>query len=92
MANYCISVRLASSCCNRNHLEHICKIKAQVVRGRSYSFRWFDFWQTPIFYCNGVWIGELINGYLRIYPPFKKLISSESQLLSIIAYFNLYPF
>lgn len=91
MANYCISVRLAPSCCSHNYLQRVCKMPPQAVRGRYYSFRWFDFWQSPIFYCNGVWIGELIGGYLRIYPQFKELISSESQLKSIMSCFNLYP-
>lgn len=91
MANYCFSVRLAPSCCSRNHLQLICKFKSQAVRGRYFSFHWSDFLQIPTFHCNGVFIGEIINGYLHIFPQFREIIQSESQLKAIMSYFNLYP-
>ena len=91
MANYSISVRLASCCCDCNYLQHVCRMKAQAFGGRKYEFMWGEFTLTAMLYCNGVCIGEVIKGSISIYPQFKTIIPTESYLRSIIALFNLYP-
>lgn len=91
MANYCISVRLAPSCCNHNYLQRVCKMPPQAVRGRYYSFRWGGVCNIASFLCNGVYVGEIVGSYLHIFPQFKTMFLSESQLKSIMSYFNLYP-
>ena len=92
MANYSISVRLASCCCDCNYLQHVCRMKAQAFGGRKYEFMWSEFALTAMLHCNGVCIGVVSKGSLSIYPQFKTIIPTESCLRSIIALFNLYPF
>lgn len=91
MANYSISVRLASCCCDCNYLQHVCRMKTQVFKGRRYGFVWSEFALTALLHCNGVCIGMVSKGSLLIYPQFKAIIPTESYLCSIIALFNLYP-
>ena len=90
MINYCISVRLASCCCDCNYLQHVCRMKAQAFGGRKYEFVWSEFALTALLHCNGMCIGIVSKGSLSIYPQFKAIIPTESYLRSLIALFNLY--
>lgn len=91
MANFCISVDLVPSCCNRNYLESVCRQRARVFRGRKYEFMWSSVSQTAGLICNGVLVGVVIKGKLGIYPQFSSLGFTDSSLRSLIALFNLYP-
>lgn len=92
MANYCVSVKLAVCCCNCNYLQRVCKIENRIIHGRVYGFCWSDYYGTALLFCNGVCIGEVRHGALGIYPQFKSLIPSVSMLLSLMSYFNLFPY
>lgn len=91
MANFCISISLAPSCCNRNYLESVCRSRARVFRGRKYEFMWSEISSTAGLICNGVTIGVVWKGQLGIYPQFSSLGFTETSLKSLIALFNLYP-
>ena len=91
MANNSLSVHLALCCCDYNYLQQVCRMKAQVFAGRKYEFMWSEHTLTALLYCNGVCIGIVRKNRLEIYPQFQVIVSSRSQLLSIIAMFNLYP-
>lgn len=92
MANYCISIRLASSCCNRNYLENVCSSHVRTFRGRKYEFMWSSVSLTACLICNGVLIGIVWKNQLGIYSQFASLGFTESSLKSLIAMFNLYPY
>ena len=91
MANFCVSIDLAASCCSRNYLESVCRSRVRMFRGRKYEFVWSSVSLTAGLVCNGVCIGVVRKGSLSIYPQFATIIPSISQLHSIIALFNLYP-
>lgn len=91
MANYCFSVKLAACCCTRNYLQHVCKSKKRIIYARSFSFVWSEYSDTALLVCNDVLIGVVDKGNLCVYSQFKPIVSSRSMLLSIMAYFNLYP-
>ena len=91
MISFCISVRLASCCCDCNYLQHVCRMKAQHFVGRKYEFIWSEVYLTAMLHCNDVCIGIVSKGNLLVYPQFKVLVPSESYLRSIMALFNLYP-
>ena len=91
MANYCISIDLAASCCNTNYLQHICSFDAKIYRGRYYTFVWGSRSHIAYLCCNGVRIGEVRKGTLGIYSRFAPLGLSRTFLSSLISLFNLYP-
>lgn len=91
MANFCISIDLATSCCSRNYLESVCKIRAKVFRGRKYEFMWSSVSSTAGLVCNGVLIGVVYKGSLGIYSQFAPLGLNRSSLGSLMSLFNLYP-
>lgn len=91
MANFCISINLAPSCCNRNYLENVCRMKTRVFRGRKYEFMWSSISSTAGLVCNGVLIGVVYKGSLGIYSQFASLGLSRSSLASLMSLFNLYP-
>lgn len=91
MANFCISINLAPGCCNRNYLEHVCRSRARVFRGRKYEFMWSSVSSTAALICNGVLIGVVWKGQLGVYSQFSSLGFTEASLKSLIALFNLYP-
>lgn len=91
MANYYLSIDLAPSCCNRNYLENVCKIRAKMFRGRKYGFAWSSVSSTAGLVCNGVLIGVVDKGRLGIFPQFSALGLTKSTLSSIMAAFHLYP-
>lgn len=91
MANFCISIDLAPSCCNRNYLENVCRTRVHCFRGRKYEFMWDSISSTASLVCNGVLIGVVWKGKLGIYSQFSSLGFTESSLKSLIALFNLYP-
>lgn len=91
MANYCISINLAPSCCSRNYLENVCRSRVRVFRGRKYEFMWSSVSSTAGLVCNGVLIGVVYKGSLGIYSQFSVLGFTKSSLSSLIALFNLYP-
>lgn len=91
MANFCISIDLAPSCCSRNYLESVCNIRARVFRGRKYEFMWSSVSSTAGLVCNGVLIGVVYKGSLGIYSQFAPLGLNKSSLGSLISLFNLYP-
>ena len=91
MANFCISIDLAPSCCNRNYLESVCRYRSHIFRGRKYQFVWLSAASTAGLECNGVLIGIVVKGQLGIYPQFSSLGFTASSLGSLIALFNLYP-
>ena len=92
MANFCISINLAPSCCNRNYLENVCRYRARMFRGRKYEFMWSSISSTAGLVCNGVLIGVVYKGQLGIYSQFSSLGFTNSSLSSLIALFNLYPY
>ena len=91
MANYCVSIGLAPSCCNRNYLENVCRSRVRMFRGRKYEFVWSSVSLTAGLVCNGVLIGVVDKGSLGIYSQFAPLGLSKSSLASLISLFNLYP-
>lgn len=91
MANFCISVSLAPSCCNRNYLEGVCRYRSRIFRGRKFQFVWLSVAGTAGLECNGVLVGIIEKGRLGIYPQFSALGFTGSSLGSLIALFNLYP-
>ena len=91
MANYCLSIDLAASCCNINYLQHICSFDAKLYRGRYYMLVWGSDFRVPYLYCNGVCVGEVCKGTLGIYSQFAPLGLNKSSLASLISLFNLYP-
>lgn len=91
MINYCLSIRLASCCCNSNYLQRVCRMKVRIFQGRKFEFMWSEYALTALFYCNGVCIGIVRKDTLRIHSQFATLIPSRSYLCSVIALFNLYP-
>lgn len=91
MANYCVSIKLAACCCDCNYLQHVCKMKGRVLHGRTFFFCWSDYFNSALLFCNGIYIGEVRQGSLGIFPQFKQIVPSASTLLSIMALFNLYP-
>ena len=91
MANFCISIALAPSCCNRNYLENVARCRARVFRGRKYQFVWLSAASTLGLECNGVLIGIVSKNQLGIYSQFSSLGFTASSLGSLIALFNLYP-
>ena len=91
MANYCVSIELSPSCCNRNYLESVCGIRARSFRGRKYEFMWSSVSLTAGLVCNGVLIGVVDKGCLGIFPQFSKLGFTKSSLSSLMSLFNLYP-
>lgn len=91
MANYCVSIDLAPSCCNRNYLESVCKIRSKMFRGRRYEFAWGSTSSVAGLFCNNVLIGVVDKGSLGIYSQFSALGFTKSSLSSLMALFNLYP-
>ena len=91
MANFCISIELAPSCCSRNYLESVCKIRSKVFRGRRYEFVWGSVSSVAGLFCNDVLIGVVDKGSLGIYSQFAPLGLNRSSLASLISLFNLYP-
>lgn len=91
MANFCVSIDLAPSCCNRNYLESVCRSRVRMFRGRKYEFMWDSISSTAGLVCNGVLIGVVYKGSLGIYSQFAPLGLSRSSLSSLISLFNLYP-
>lgn len=91
MANFCISIALSPSCCNRNYLENVSRYRSRIFRGRKYQFVWLSAASTAGLECNGVLIGIIAKGQLGIYPQFSSLGFTDSSLGSLIALFNLYP-
>ena len=91
MANYCISIELTPSCCSRNYLESVCKIRSKMFRGRRYEFAWSPVSSVAGLFCNDVLIGIVDKGTLGIYSQFAPLGLSKSSLSSLMALFNLYP-
>ena len=91
MANYCLSIALAASCCNTNYLQHICSFDAKLFRGRYYMLVWGSDSRIAYLCCNGVRIGEVHKGTLGIYPQFAPLGLNKSSIASLISLFNLYP-
>lgn len=91
MANFCISIDLAPSCCNRNYLVNVCRTRVRCFRGRKYEFVWGCVSSTASLVCNGVLVGVVWKGKLGIYSQFTSLGFTESSLKSLIALFNLYP-
>lgn len=91
MANYCVSVKLAACCCDCNYLQRVCNMQFRVLHGRAFYFRWSDYFNAALLYCNGIYIGEIRQGSLGIFPQFKLIVPSSSMLHSIMALFNLYP-
>lgn len=91
MANYCVSIVLAASCCNTNYLQHICSFDAKLYRGRYYMLVWGSDSRIAYLCCNGVRIGEVCKGCLGIFPQFSALGFTKSSLSSLMALFNLYP-
>lgn len=91
MVNYCISIDLTPSCCNPNYLEHVCRSRVRIFRGRKYEFAWNPVSSSAGLVCNGVLIGVVDKGCLGIFPKFSTLGLSKSSLSSLIALFNLYP-
>lgn len=92
MANYCVSIVLAASCCNTNYLQHICSFDAKLYRGRYYMLVWGSDSHIAYLCCNGVRIGEVRKGTLGIYSQFSVLGFTKSSLSSLMALFNLYPY
>ena len=91
MANYCLSIALTPSCCNRNYLENVCKIRSKMFRGRRYEFAWGPVSSVAGLFCNDVLIGVVDKGCLGIFPQFSALGLTKSSLSSLMALFNLYP-
>ena len=91
MANYYLSIDLTPSCCSRNYLENVCKIRSKMFRGRRYEFVWGPVASTAGLFCNGVLIGVVDKGRLGIFPQFSALGLTKSSLSSLMALFNLYP-
>lgn len=91
MANFCVSINLAPSCCNRNYLENVCRSRVRVFRGRKYEFVWSSVSLTAGLICNGVLVGVVYKGSLGIYSQFSALGLTKSSLSSLMALFNLYP-
>ena len=91
MANYYVSIDLTPSCCSRNYLESVCKIRARMFRGRKYEFVWSSVSSTAGLVCNGVLIGVVDKGCLGIFPQFSALGLTKTSLSSLMALFNLYP-
>lgn len=91
MANYCLSIDLTPSCCSRNYLENVCKIRAKMFRGRRYEFAWSPVSSVAGLFCNDVLIGVVDKGTLGIYSQFSALGFKKSSLSSLISLFNLYP-
>ena len=91
MANYCLSIVLTPSCCNRNYLENVCKIRSKMFRGRRYEFAWSPASSVAGLFCNDVLIGVVDKGTLGIYSQFSALGLTKSSLSSLMALFNLYP-
>ena len=91
MANYYVSIELTPSCCSRNYLENVCRLRSIMFRGRKYVFVWSSICSTAGLFCNGVLIGVVDKGCLGIFPQFSALGLTKSSLSSLIALFNLYP-
>ena len=91
MANFCVSIDLAPSCCNRNYLENVCRSRVRMFRGRKYEFVWSSVSLTAGLVCNGVLVGVVYKGSLGIYSQFSALGLTKSSLSSLMALFNLYP-
>ena len=91
MANYYVSIALTPSCCSRNYLENVCRLRAIMFRGRKYEFVWSSISSTAGLFCNGVLIGVVDKGRLGIFPQFSALGFTKSSLSSLMALFNLYP-
>ena len=91
MASYCISIDLAPSCCSRNYLENVCRIRSKMFRGRRYEFVWGPVSSVAGLFCNDVLIGVVDKGCLGIFPQFSALGFTKSSLSSLISLFNLYP-
>lgn len=91
MEKYCISVDLAPSCCTRNYLESVCRCRTRVFRGRKYKFVWSPVDLIAGLVCNGVLIGIVHEGKLKIYSQFSSPYLTASSVGSIMALFNLYP-
>ena len=91
MANFCVSIDLATSCCSRNYLENVCKVRARMFRGRRYEFVWSPVSSVVYLCCNSIRIGEVYRGTLGIYSPFSSLGLTKTSLSSLMALFNLYP-
>lgn len=91
MANFCISIDLAPSCCSRNYLESVCKIRSKMFRGRRYEFVWAPVSSVAGLFCNDVLIGVVDRESLGIFPQFSELGFTKSSLSSLMALFNLYP-
>ena len=91
MANFCVSIDLTPSCCSRNYLENVCKIRSKMFRGRRYEFAWSPVSSVAGLFCNDVLIGIVDKGTLGIYSQFSALGFTKSSLSSLMALFNLYP-
>lgn len=91
MDKYSVSVVLAESCCSRNYLHS--QIIGSVVWFRGRKFHWESTSSDERYnlYCNNRLIGDLYIDEILIHDENSRIISSESELLSLIAMFNLFP-
>lgn len=86
-----LSVVLAKKCCSRNYL--FSRLIGSVVWFRGRKFHWADAGCDNKYdlFCNNRLIGDLYIDEILIYDENSDIIHSESELLSLIAMFNLYP-
>lgn len=91
MDKYSVSVVLADSCCNRNYL--LSQIIGRVVWYRGRKFHWEVTYSDERYnlFCNNRLIGDLYIDKILIHDENSKILQSKSDLLSLIALFNLYP-
>lgn len=91
MVNRSLSVVLANSCCNRNYW--LSKVVGSVVWFRGRKYHW-EATQTDTrfdLYCNNRLIGDFYIDEILIYEEKSLFITTQEELLSLIAMFNLYP-
>lgn len=91
MVNNSLSVVLADSCCNRNYW--LSKVIGSVVwfRGRKYHWEVTKTDTRFDLYCNNRLIGDFYIDEILIYEENSVYITTQEELLSLIAVFNLYP-
>lgn len=91
MDKYSVSVVLANSCCNRNYL--LSQVIGSVVWYRGRKFHWEATSSKDRYnlFCNNRLVGDLYIDEILIHDENSRIIQSESELLSLIALFNLYP-
>lgn len=91
MANKSLSVVLANGCCNRNYW--LSKVVGSVVwfRGRKYHWEVTKTDTRFDLYCNNRLIGDFYIDEILIYEEKSIYITTQEELLSLIAMFNLFP-